>query len=57
MPPVSEKQRALMHGVAKGGIPAGRGGPSKAVAKEFAAADKPGRLPKRAPKGKGKGKW
>jgi hypothetical protein len=34
-----------MHGIASGSIPAGRGGPSKAVAKEFVSTDKPGKLP------------
>lgn len=48
MPPVSQKQRALMHGIASGDIPAGRGRPPLKVAKEFAAADKPGKLPKYA---------
>ena len=49
MPPVSEAQRRLMHAAAnkKGGF---AGVPQK-VDKEFAKADKPGKLPKRA-KGK-----
>ena len=50
MPPVSQKQRALMQGIAHGSIPAGHGKPSKAVAKEFADADKGGKLPKKAGK-------
>jgi hypothetical protein len=43
VPPVSEKQRRLMHAAAnkKGGA----GGVSQAVAKEFVAEDKPGKLP------------
>lgn len=46
MPPVSEAQRRLMYstaGGAKTGVP-------KAVAKEFIAADKPGKLPDRKSK-------
>ena len=50
MPPVSQKQRALMQGIAHGSIPAGHGRPSKAVAKDFADADKGGKLPKKAGK-------
>jgi hypothetical protein len=50
MPPRSEAQRRAMHAAAAGkstlGIP-------KKVGKEFAAADKGGKLPARAPK-KGK---
>lgn len=50
MPPVSQQQRKAMFAAAAGkstlGIP-------KKVGKEFAAADKGGKLPKRAPK-KGK---
>ena len=43
MPPVSQAQRRLMYAAAakKGGA----GGVSQAVAKEFTAADKPGKLP------------
>ena len=45
MPPRSEAQRRLMYGAAakKGGVD---GVPQK-VAKEFVAADKPGKLPER----------
>lgn len=42
MPPRSQAQRRLMWGVATGSIK-GSGVPKK-VAKEFAAADKPGKL-------------
>ena len=43
MPPVSQAQRRLMYSAAakKGGA----GGVSQAVAKEFTAADRPGKLP------------
>lgn len=45
MPPVSQQQRKAMYAAAQGkstlGIP-------KKVGKEFVAADKPGKLPKRA---------
>lgn len=43
MPPVSQAQRRLMHAAAskKGGA----GGVSQSVAREFVAADKPGKLP------------
>jgi hypothetical protein len=34
-----------MHGLASGNIKARKGLPSKAVAKEFAESDKPGKLP------------
>lgn len=55
MPPVSQAQRRLMHGIASGSIKAGKGKPSRAVAKEFAEADKPGKLPARkGPKNGGK---
>ena len=49
MPPVSEKQRRLMYAAAK--KKGGAGGVSQAVAKEFVASDKPGKLPekKRSP--------
>ncbi len=52
MPPRSEAQRRLMWAAAskKGGV----GGVSQAVGKEFAAADKGGKLPERAKK---KRKW
>lgn len=43
MPPVSERQRRLMYAAAK--EKGGAGGVSQAVAKEFTAADKPGKLP------------
>lgn len=50
MPPVSQKQRAAMYAAAEGrstlGIP-------QKVGKEFTAADKPGKLPTRAPKSGG----
>jgi hypothetical protein len=45
MPPVSEKQRRLMYAAAK--KKGGAGGVSQSVAKEFVAADKPGKLPER----------
>jgi len=52
MPMESQAQRRLMYAAASssGGV----GGVSKAVAKEFVAADKPGKLPekKATPKGK-----
>lgn len=51
MPPVSQQQRKAMYAAAAGkstlGIP-------KKVAKEFVASDKPGKLPKRAPKQRSK---
>jgi hypothetical protein len=34
-----------MHGLASGSIKPGKGKPSRAVAKEFAESDKPGKLP------------
>lgn len=45
MPPVSQAQRRLMYAAAskKGGA----GGVAQSVAKEFVAADKPGKLPAR----------
>lgn len=39
MPTVSRQQQKLMHGIASGSIPAGKGRPSKSVAQEFVAAD------------------
>jgi hypothetical protein len=48
MPPVSQQQRKLMHGLAEGSIKPRKGLPPKSVAKEFASADKGGKLPKRA---------
>jgi hypothetical protein len=41
-----------MHGIASGSIKPRKGIPSKAVATEFAEADKPGKLPKRVKGGK-----
>lgn len=48
MPPVSQAQRRLMYSAAskKGGA----AGVSQDVAKEFVAADKPGKLPERKKK-------
>jgi len=45
MPPVSQAQRKLMYAAAshKGGA----GGVPQSVAKEFVAADKPGKLPEK----------
>jgi len=61
MPPVSQAQRRLMHGIASGSIKPKKGGPSRAVAQEFAEADPGGKLPARAggsaaAKGQGGGK-
>ena len=39
MPSLSRAQQRMMHGIASGSIPAGKGKPSKKVAQEFAAAD------------------
>lgn len=39
MPTVSRAQQRLMHGIASGSIPAGKGKPSKAVAQDFVRAD------------------
>lgn len=51
MPPVSQAQRRAMYAAAEGksniGIP-------KAVGKEFTEADKPGKLPERKDKAKGR---
>lgn len=49
MPPVSQAQRRLMYAAAskKGGA----GGVSQSVGKDFAAADKPGKLPEHKSKG------
>lgn len=47
MPPVSEAQRRLMHAAANDPAVAKRTGVKQSVAKEFAAADKPGKLPAR----------
>ena len=52
MPSKSKAQSRLMHGVAAGSIPPRKGGPSKAVAREFVAADKgrsQAKLPERKP--------
>ena len=50
MPPKSEAQRRLMHAAAaKSG---GAGGVSQSVGKEFAAADKGGKLPEHKKPGK-----
>jgi hypothetical protein len=48
MPPVSQAQRRLMWAAAskKGGA----GGVPQSVGKEFASADKPGKLPEKKPK-------
>lgn len=40
MPSKSKAQSRLMHGIAAGSIPMKKGGPSKAVAQEYVAADK-----------------
>jgi hypothetical protein len=50
MPLQSQAQRALMHGIATGSIPAGGSRPPLDVAKEFAASDQGGKLPAKAPK-------
>lgn len=50
MPPVSEAQRRLMHAAANDPAVAKRTGVPRKVAKEFAADDKPGRLPARKSK-------
>jgi hypothetical protein len=39
MPSVSRQQQKLMHGIASGNIPPGKGKPTRKVAKEFVAAD------------------
>ena len=39
MPSVSRAQQKLMHGIASGNIPAGKGRPSRKVAQEFVKAD------------------
>lgn len=46
MPPVSQAQRRLVYAAAskKGGV----GGMPQSVAKEFVAADEPGKLPEKA---------
>lgn len=50
MPPVSEAQRRLMHAAAKDPKVARKTGVPTSVAKEFAKADKPGKLPAKSPK-------
>lgn len=45
MPPVSQAQRRLMYAAAS--TKGGAAGVSQKVAKEFVAADKPGKLPER----------
>lgn len=47
MPPVSEAQRRLMHAAAANPKVAAKTGVPRDVAQEFAAADKPGKLPAR----------
>lgn len=49
MPPVSEKQRRMMHAAAA--KPGGVDGVPQDVGAEFAAADKPGKLPESKKKG------
>jgi len=39
MPSVSRQQQKLMHGIASGNIPPGKGKPSKSTAQEFVNAD------------------
>lgn len=50
MPPTSQAQRRLMYAAAS--KPGGAAGVSQAVAKEFVAADKPGKLPEHKSKKK-----
>lgn len=40
MPSVSRRQQRMMFAIANGAKPRGKGGPSKAVAQDFVAADK-----------------
>ncbi len=47
MPPVSEAQRRFMHAAANDPKFAKKAGIKQSVAKEFANADKPGKLPER----------
>ena len=47
MPPVSQAQRRLMHAAANSRAVAKKTGVKQSVAKEFAAADQPGKLPER----------
>jgi hypothetical protein len=54
MPTVSRQQQKLMHGVASGNIPAGKGKPTKKVARDFVAADH-NRGPKQLPQNVGAG--
>lgn len=50
MPPVSEAQRKLMHAAANNPKVAKKAGIKRSVAKEFAASDKPGKLPEKKPR-------
>lgn len=50
MPPKSQQQRKLMHGIASGNIKPRKDLPSKKVAQEFVKEDKGGKLPKRVKK-------
>ena len=52
MPPVSQQQRKLMHGIASGSIKPRKGLPPKSVAQEFSGADPGGKLPKKVKGGK-----
>lgn len=51
MPPVSEKQRRLMHAAAK--KKGGAGGVSQKVGEDFSKADKPGKLPEKESRKRG----
>ena len=46
MPMKSKAQSRLMHGIASGSIPSGKGKPSRKVAKEFARESKGQRVSK-----------
>ncbi len=52
MPPVSQAQRRLVYAAAKDPKVAKKTGMPQSVAKEFAAADRPGKLPARKSKKK-----
>lgn len=54
MPLVSESQRRLMHAAANDPKVAKKAGIKRSVAKEFAASDKPGKLPEKKPR---KDRW
>lgn len=54
MPPKSQAQRRLMQGAAHSPAFAKKVGVPMSVAKEFAAADKGGKLPAHVKKGKGR---